>query len=126
MRGVSSLLLATCFLLPLAGCMRLAEDQGTLYERIQAKAAAVRLRACVEAGQTGNREAMPLLVDRLSDVDADVRMFAHMALKQISGKDFDWKPWDTEAARGHAVDRWRAWLAVQHQAHPPKAKGPTP
>ena len=125
MRGVSSLLLATCFLLPLVGC-RPPADQGTLSERIQAKAATVRLRACVEAGQTGNREAMPLLVDRLSDVDADVRMFAHLALKQISGKDFDWKPWDTEAARGHAVDRWRAWLAVQHQAHPPKAKGPTP
>ena len=70
----------------------------------------MRVRAAVMAGNQRDEEAVPLLIDRLSDIDPDVRLFSGMALTKITGKDFGWRAYAPRAERDQAIVRWRDWL----------------
>ena len=69
-----------------------------------------RINAAVQAGNAGDREAVPLLVDLLEDDDGAVRFFAVLSLEKITGTrrgyDYAAPAW----RRAVAVRRWRDWL----------------
>ncbi len=82
----------------------------SLAQRLQADDPNVRIQAVVEAGKAKDPQAVPYLVDRLQDREGDVRFFAILALKQITGQTLDYNYWDPQDRRDQAVQRWREWL----------------
>ena len=70
-----------------------------------------RIAAIRGAGRGKLDSAVPYLVDRLTDSEADVRMFAIIALREITGLTHDYRHYNTAAVRLEAVERWRRWLA---------------
>lgn len=105
-------------LLILAGCEATTPKVGTVARRLQAEDPAVRIQAAVEAGNTGDKEVVPLLVDRLTDTDSDVRFYAGMALEKILGQELSqqmgWVSYDPADQRNQAVTRWRRWVKEQY------------
>jgi hypothetical protein len=69
-----------------------------------------RIAAIHKAGQDKLESAVPYLVDRLTDSEAEVRMFAIIALQKITGLTHDFHHYDGPPARLEAVERWRKWL----------------
>jgi HEAT repeat protein len=69
-----------------------------------------RATAALHAGQTKDTSAVPLLVDRLEDPDPAVRFYAIEALRRITGEDFGYAYYQSDAERAHAVERWRNYL----------------
>jgi hypothetical protein len=49
-------------------------------------------------------------VDRLSDTESDVRLFAILALQDITGKTMGYRHYDPPDRRIEAIQRWREWL----------------
>ncbi|MCK5114040.1 MAG: HEAT repeat domain-containing protein [Phycisphaerae bacterium] len=92
-----------------AGCVASTPTAGTIYQRLQNEDPAVRVAAVVEAGNTKNEKTVPLLIDRLSDTESDVRMFSGIALRKITGQNFGWLSWDSRIKRDEAIRRWRQW-----------------
>jgi vesicle coat complex subunit len=70
-----------------------------------------RIAAVRRSGRGKLESSVPYLVDRLTDSEAEVRMFAIIALEEITGLTHDYRHYDASAARQEAVDRWRKWLA---------------
>ncbi len=106
----------------LAGCVASDETSMTLYEQLQAEDPALRIQAAKKAAQNDDRQAVGLLIDRLTDPEADVRLFSHMALQKITGQDFGWRPWEPADDRYEAARRWRAWWLEQQGASPEAAQ----
>ncbi len=92
-----------------AGCVASTPTGGTIYQRLQNEDPAVRNEAIVEAGNTKNAKTIPLLIDRLSDTESDARMFAGIALRKITGKNFGWRSWNSRIERDKAIRRWQQW-----------------
>lgn len=82
----------------------------SLYGRLQHEDPSVRLAAVVQAGQSKDPKAAAYLVDRLTDTEAEVRLFASMALEKTTGQTFGYRHYDPPAVRAEAVAAWRAWL----------------
>lgn len=91
----------------LASCA--APDAG-LQARLQDEDPQVRLAAVVEAGQTHDRKAAALLVERLNDGESDVRFFAILSLEKITGMTMGYRYYDPQPKRDQAVAQWRQWL----------------
>ncbi len=98
----------------MGGCVASTPQTGSLYERLQNENPAVRIQAAVQAGNEKDSQALPLLVDRLSDSESEVRLFAGLSLKKIAGKELfekmGWVFYDPPDERGEAIDKWREWL----------------
>ena len=77
-----------------------------------------RIAAIRRAGQDKVESAVPYLVDRLTDSEAEVRMFAIIALKEITGLTHDYRHYDGAAVRREAVQRWRRWLVTERGKSP--------
>jgi len=92
---------------PLVGC----GGSRDISAGFQAEDPAARIAAIRRAGQDKLVSALPYLVDRLTDSEAEVRMFAIIALKEITGLTHDFRHYDPAALRQEAVERWRKWLA---------------
>ena len=94
----------------LGGCEGPAGPK-SLLKGLQHENPSVRTRSCVKAARTGDRDALPLLVERLEDESADVRMFAIGALRRMTGKTLGYRFHAARQQRAEAVRRWREWLA---------------
>lgn len=70
----------------------------------------VRIRAIHWAGENAGQEAVPLLVERLTDDDKSVRLYAIASLQQITGKDYGYDYKANASQRAQAVTRWRQAL----------------
>jgi len=70
----------------------------------------VRIDAIGRAGSGKIRSATPYLVDRLTDSEAEVRMFAITALKEITGLTHGYRHFDSAETRMQSVAKWRKWL----------------
>ncbi len=105
----------------LSGCGWIG--QKSLPQRLQSEDPAERLDAVVEAENRGSRRAVPYLVDRLSDSEREVRMFAAVALRKITGEDMGYRHYDPESERREAVDRWRQWVRTHYRAQAPDPNG---
>jgi len=93
---------------PRLGFVKFSED-------IQSPDPCIRVRASIYAGNLKDKRAIPLLVDRLDDEDEAVRMSANESLKQITGKDFGYRSYDSPGLRAVAVDQWRQWMSTSTQ-----------
>ena len=96
----------------LGGCGPGAE--GTLYERLQDENPTVRAQAAVQAGTQRDRAAIPYLIDRLTDREPAVRMFAILALEKITGERRGYRPVGPDAQQVEAARRWRQWWQGEH------------
>ena len=70
----------------------------------------MRIAAIHDAGQSGDRELLPLLVERLSDANDEARLFAFIALRKRTGKTFGYRYYDSREDRQEAIERWREYL----------------
>ncbi|MCD4699628.1 MAG: HEAT repeat domain-containing protein [Phycisphaerae bacterium] len=95
-----------------AGCN--GSDNG-LASGLQGELASERAEACIRAGQSRDESVLPLLVERLEDTDADVRLFAIGALKKITDRDFGYRYYAPPSDRSEAVQRWRKWLRQRRE-----------
>jgi hypothetical protein len=89
---------------------------------MQSEDPGVRLQAVHQAGQQRRADTAPLLVDRLTDSEREVRVYAIVALERITGTTMGYRHWDPPEKRQQAVERWRKWLAAQRPssaAQPP-------
>lgn len=97
----------------MVGCVGSTPQTGSLYERLQNEDPAVRIQAAVQAGNEKDSKATPLLVDRLSDSESEVRLFAGIALEKIAGKKLfekmGWRFYDPPEVRGEGIEKWREW-----------------
>lgn len=75
-----------------------------------------RINSAVEAGRSKDTNAVPLLVDRLSDSDSDVRFYAILSLQKITGTDMGYHYYDPAGQRDDAIGRWRQWLGQKNWA----------
>lgn len=75
---------------------------------IQSPDAGRRILAIKAAGEARDRQAVPLLVDRLEDEDSAVRMYAILALERIVGDRFGYD-YGRPAESRVAVERWRQY-----------------
>jgi len=67
------------------------------------------------AVQRHDQSAVPFLVEDLSSTDSAVRLYAIDGLRRLTGEDFGYRAYDTEAARRPAVLRWEGWLAARNK-----------
>lgn len=70
----------------------------------------VRIEATAAAAKESRMDLLPELVDALEDRDPAVRMFASMALRSLTGRDFAFQPYGSPSERSEAVGKWREWL----------------
>lgn len=82
----------------------------------------VRIEGAKIAAVENRKDALEALCARLSDEDAAVRMFSDLALRQLTGQDFDFKPHGTIAEREEARRRWVEWLAKERAGAPQQDK----
>ena len=85
-----------------------------------------RVRAIQAAAERGDRQAVPLIVDRLEDEDEAVRFYAIVALDRITGQRFGYDYAKPAAERARAVECWRAFVRSGGHArdrHPGVAAG---
>lgn len=110
------LLAGLCFVaIGLVGCVASTPETGTIYQRLQNEDPAVRINAIIQAGERKDTKAVPLLVGRLSDTQSDVRLFAAISLRKITGKDFGWRAYDPADKRNHAIERWQQWIKKEYE-----------
>jgi len=71
-----------------------------------------RILAIRAAGKAKDKQAVPLLVDRLEDEDEAVRFFAILALDRITGRHerFGYDYAKPARERAKAVEQWRRYV----------------
>jgi hypothetical protein len=74
---------------------------------------AAAARACPGKGAKEAKEMVPQLIALLSDKTPYVARCAHLALKEISGRDFGPSPGAEDAAVQQAIGDWQAWWQKQ-------------
>ncbi len=71
-----------------------------------------------------------LLVGNLSDGDGAVRLFSSVALRKLTGQDFEYKAYGTLVERRESIERWTRWLESEgllaRDAGLPEAPPPSP
>jgi HEAT repeat protein len=91
-----------------AGC---GGGASSVADKLQAEHPSERVSGCISAAERGDMSALPLLVERLEDRDADVRFFAIGALRRLTRQTLGYRYFDDARRRAGAVHRWRQWLA---------------
>ena len=94
----------------LSGCILIGCGR-TGYEDFQDEDPDVRVEAIRKAAERKDAEAIAHLVERLEDSESQVRFFAFVALKRITGgRTMGWHYANPVEKRKAAVVRWRKWL----------------
>ncbi len=106
----------------LAGCAPTAPAGGALYARLQSDSPFTRARAVVQAAEARDDGAIPYLVDRLTDSERSVRLFAIRSLQKLTGRTFGYRHYDPPDKRQKAVGQWRHWLEQRAATTRPTAR----
>ncbi len=69
-----------------------------------------RVLAIRKAAMAKDVHAVPLIVDRLEDEDIAVRLFAILALQEITGERFGYDYTATGPRQAAAVEAWRSYV----------------
>ena len=77
----------------------------------------VRVLAIVRAADRDDHSAVPLLVDRLEDEDAAVRLYAILALDRLTGVRLGYRYEAASVERRAGVERWRRYLSESWKAN---------
>ena len=83
----------------------------SLAAKLQAEYPSERICGCIAAAERKDMSVLRLLVARLDDPDADVRLFAIGALRRLTGQTLGYRYFDDAQERAGAVRRWREWLS---------------
>ncbi len=102
---------------PWVGCAPSAGSD--FYSNIQSADAQFRIGAIVQASRVKDPNMLPYLVDRLTDSESDVRLFAATALKEITGRSMGYEIYETPQVRAQRQQQWRQWLAAGRPASMP-------
>ncbi len=70
----------------------------------------VRIGAAEQAVRQSRLDLCGLLVKNLSDRDGAVRLFSSVALRKLTGEDFDYKAYGTLVERRESLELWTKWL----------------
>ncbi|MCE5326469.1 MAG: HEAT repeat domain-containing protein [Planctomycetaceae bacterium] len=103
------------------GCTPPQKDLASQFQSADPQA---RIEAIREAGRTKDPAAVPFLIDRLSDSQSDIRLFAIMALRDITGQVHGYEVYAPAPQRAAAIERWRAWLARRSGGNGPGSAMP--
>lgn len=68
-----------------------------------------RATAIKHAAEIGDRDVIPLIIDRLEDDDEGVRFFAILALERLTGTRLGYDYSAAPGERRRAVERWRQY-----------------
>ena len=101
------------------GCAPTGDD---LYSRIAHEDPSICIEAIVLAGRQADRGAIPALIGRLDDDQAEVRMFAIVSLEKITGQRLGYHYYEPSRLRRQGIERWRGWL---QGTSPTATTGPT-
>lgn len=96
-----------CWVVGLGGCGASASRSELALESPDPS---VRAVAIVRAADRRDESVVPLLVDRLEDEDAAVRLYAILALDRLTGTRLGYEYGGSEVERRASVDRWRRYL----------------
>ena len=105
-----------CFIVSQLVVFGCAEPPEQLYAQLQDEDPTVRTSAIVQAARFKDTGSLSLLVDRLADPESDVRFFAIVALKKITGETMGYNHYDPPAERAEAIAKWREWLAKRSKS----------
>ncbi|MFP4052565.1 MAG: hypothetical protein ACLFV7_01730 [Phycisphaerae bacterium] len=95
----------------LCGC-DLGIGQPAVSVQLQSEDPDERIAGIHRAAQHKRKDLLPLLVERLSDSETEVRLFAEQALQSITGVTLGYHHYDPPQQRRAAIKRWRRWLRV--------------
>lgn len=105
--------LCLCAAVGLTGCEPIQADS---YRGFEDDDPAARLAAITRAGRTRDEQAIPYLVDRLTDSEPEVCFFAIVALRKITGRTFGYRHYQPRRLRAEAVLKWRQWVKEHGKA----------
>lgn len=109
MRNTETIATGVCLAaLMLSGC---GAREADLYARLQHEDPSVRIEAMRQAVRLGDDAALPYLVENLNDSDADVRLFAIVALERMTGERMSYEHYAPAGRRRESIERWRRWLS---------------
>lgn len=95
----------------LASCSSTSEPAtGDLHADLRSADPRIRILATRAAAQDQRLDLLDALTTTLRDTDPAVRMFADIALRKLTGRDFEYKPYGTIAEREEAQARWLHYL----------------
>ncbi|MDP7163462.1 MAG: HEAT repeat domain-containing protein [Phycisphaerae bacterium] len=103
------------------GCGWQLGGGGDVCAELQDEDPAVRLAAVHRAGRQKVSEAAPYLVDRLTDSEEEVRMFAVLALERVTGVDrasHPYRYYHDALQREKAADWWRERIRERREGEP--------
>lgn len=112
-------LLLAALPLAVASC---AQDRSQLYRQLQSDDPAERIAAMRQTADLGDANAVPLVVESLDSPNSDVRLFAQVALKKMTGHTMGYSHYDSVQDRQQALQRWRQWLAAGRPAVTPSSQ----
>lgn len=75
-----------------------------------------RSQAVQMVATSGDTSYVPELIAMLDDRDETVRLQAHAALKEMTGHDTGYRPYEGQIERAEHVRAWQAWWASQQDA----------
>jgi hypothetical protein len=81
-----------------------------LRANIQSPDSSERILAIKAAADSGDKTAVPLIVDRLEDEDQGVQFFAILSLEKLTGKRLGYEISQPPAQRVAAIERWRTFV----------------
>lgn len=87
----------------LGGCFATSEPG------ITSRDPAERIKALSAAAASGDRTAIPGLIQRLESLDPGERLLAYRALHRMTGQTFGYDHSAPEVERRAAAERWAAW-----------------
>ena len=113
-----ALFLCLCAAVALSGCEHI--DAGP-YRDFEDDNPTVRLAAITRAGNARDKKAIRYLVDQLAHSEADVRLFAIVALRKTTGRKttgetFGYQHYGSRPSRDEAILKWRQWLEQRQKA----------
>ena len=101
-----------CWAAGVGGCNAMASRAKVSLESPDPSA---RVLAIVCAADRSDHSAVPLLVDRLEDEDAAVRLYAILALDRLTGMRLGYRYGASSVERRAGVERWRRFLTESRQ-----------
>ena len=109
----SAFFLCLCAAVGLTGCEPIQADA---YRDFEDDDPAARLAAITKAGRTRDEQAIPYLVERLTDSEPEVCFFAIIALRRITGRTLGYRYYQPRPLRTEAVLKWRQWVKEHGEA----------
>lgn len=97
-------LIGTALWLAAAGCRSAAQNRAQL----QSPNPVDRARAAVVAAERKDRDAVHALIGLLDDPEIAVRLYAIEALRRLTGNDYGYRYYASDADRAAAIARWQA------------------